>query len=73
MPTFDRNKPAEEITSEVIDDINALIDRLQKLKVKQIILPEPETDFRLSNLIRCYIVAHVRRCLGSKLIKSTIR
>ncbi len=63
MPTFDRNRPSEEITPEVIDDVNALIDRLKKLRVKEIVLPEPGTGFRLSNLIRCYIVAHVRRCL----------
>jgi hypothetical protein len=63
MPIFDRNKPPEKITPEIIDDVNALIDRLGKLKVKEIILPEPGTGFRLSNLIRCYIVAHVRRCL----------
>jgi hypothetical protein len=63
MPLFDRNKRPPEFTPEIMDELNALIDRLQNVKVAQIILPEPPAGLRVPNLIRCYLQAHLRRCL----------
>ena len=63
MPLFDRNKASGEITSEVIDDANAVVERLRALRVTQIVLPEPVTGLRVPNLVRCYLQAHLRRCL----------
>jgi hypothetical protein len=63
MTLFDRNKPSGEITSEVIDDANAVVERLRALRVPQIALPEPGTGLRAPTLVRCYLQAHLRRCL----------
>ena len=63
MDLFDRNKPLGELTSEVIDEANAVVERLRALRVTQIVLPEPATGLRVSNLVRCYLQAHLRRCL----------
>jgi hypothetical protein len=63
MPLFDRNKPSGEITSEVIDDANALVERLRALRVTKIPLSAPDTGLRVPSLVRCYLQAHLRRCL----------
>lgn len=63
MPLFDRNKPSGEITSEIIDEANSVVERLWALRVTQIALPEPVTGLRAPNLVRCYLQAHLRRCL----------
>jgi hypothetical protein len=63
MPLFDRNRPFREITPEVIDEANLLVDRLRARLISDIILPEPSTGLRVPNLVRCYLQAHLRRCL----------
>jgi hypothetical protein len=63
MPLFDRNNPPAEFTGEMIDEINALVERLRAMKTDAIVLAEPATAFRLSNMVRCYVQAHIRRSL----------
>lgn len=63
MATFDREKRPTEISPEIMDEINALVDRLQARKVAEIKLPEPPLGLRVPNLVRCYLQAHLRRCL----------
>jgi hypothetical protein len=46
-----------------MDAINALIERLQSLRVSQIVLPEPPIGLRVPNLVRSYLQAHLRRCM----------
>ena len=60
---FDRNKITPEIPSQAIDMANAVVERLRNRKVPQIVLPEAGTGLRVCNLVRCYLQAHVRRCL----------
>jgi len=63
MPLFDRIKTTPDIPPEVIDGANAIVERLQRRKVTEIILPEPSTGLRVPNRVRCYPQAHIRRCL----------
>jgi hypothetical protein len=63
MPLFDRDKASGEIGSEIIDDANAVVERLRALRVTQIVLPKPDTGLKVPNLVRCYLQAHLRRCL----------
>ncbi len=63
MPLFDRTKTTEHITSEVIDEANAIVERFRQYRLNQIVLPEPGTGLRVPNLVRCYLQAHIRRCL----------
>jgi hypothetical protein len=63
MSLFDRNRSSAELTPEIIDEVNALVGRLEQLKVAEIVLPEPGTDLRAPNLVRSYVQAHLRRCL----------
>jgi hypothetical protein len=55
--------PAHVWPRRRIDQLNALLARLEARKVDRIIVPEPESDFRASNIIRVYCQAHLRRCL----------
>ena len=63
MAVFDRNRTTADIPTEVIDVANAIVDRLQSRKRAEIVLPEPGTGLRVPNRVRCYLQAHVRRCL----------
>jgi hypothetical protein len=63
MPPFDRTKPSDYITSEAIDDANAIVERFRSYRRSRIVLPEPGTGLRVPNLVRCYLQAHIRRCL----------
>jgi hypothetical protein len=63
MPLFDRNKIPPDIPLEVLDGANTIIECLQRRKVVEIVLGEPGTGLRVPNLVRCYLQAHVRRCL----------
>lgn len=46
-----------------IDRLNNVFDRLSARKVNQLTIPEPGSGFRVSNLIRVYLQAHLRRML----------
>jgi hypothetical protein len=63
MPLFDRTHTSAELTAEIIDEVNALVGRLKRLKVSEIVLPEPGTGLRVPNFVRSYLQAHLRRCL----------
>jgi hypothetical protein len=63
MSLFHQNKIPPDMPSELLDFANALVDRLQRRKVAEIVLAEPGTGLRVPNLVRCYLQAHVRRCL----------
>jgi hypothetical protein len=64
MPLIDPKLiPAEVLRRTNVDRLNALYDRLEARKVDKIVIPEPPSGFRPSNLIRVYCQAHLRRCL----------
>jgi hypothetical protein len=52
--------PDEAFTPELIAGVNGVIDRLNALKVESLSVAG---SARTSNLVRCYIQAHIRRCL----------
>jgi hypothetical protein len=61
MPLFDLTVlPAEGLTSDIIEGVNGVVDRLRAMKVDS--LPVAGT-VRTHNLVRCYIQAHIRRCI----------
>jgi len=43
--------------------LNEMLERLAARKVNRIVVPEPGSGFRGSNVIRIYCQAHLRRCL----------
>jgi hypothetical protein len=55
--------PPHVWTRQGIDQLNALLARLEARKVDSITVPELESGFRASNVIRVYCQAHLRRCL----------
>lgn len=64
MPLIDASLvPREVFPRKAIDDLNALYDRVEARKVEKIVLPESQSGFRTSNLIRVYCQANLRRCL----------
>jgi len=63
MAVFDRNRTTADIPTEVIDVANAIVGRLQSRKLAEIVLPVPGTGLRVPNRVRCYLQAHIRRCL----------
>jgi hypothetical protein len=61
MPLFDPHIiPAECGTPEYITGVNALIDRLRETRVPFLFVAGAA---RTANLVRCYIQAHIRRCI----------
>jgi hypothetical protein len=63
MPLFELNKNPSDLPPQIFDVANALIDRLRARRVAEITLPAATTGLRTSNLVRCYLQAHIRRCL----------
>jgi hypothetical protein len=63
--TFNRNDKFEEpeLTPEIVDQVNDLLERLRTFLVPRIVLADPITGSRIPNLVRSYIQAHLRRCL----------
>jgi hypothetical protein len=55
--------PSHVWTRHGIDQLNALLARLEARKVNSIVVPEAESGFRASNVIRVHCQAHLRRCL----------
>ncbi len=55
--------PTDICSRQRINDLNQLLTRLEARKIDRITLQEPETGFRLSNYIRSYCQANLRRCL----------
>lgn len=61
---FDKDKvPKNIISPSGIDRVNMVAVRLRKRLVEKIILQEPDTTFRLSNMVRCCNQAFIQRCL----------
>jgi hypothetical protein len=64
MPLIDAALiPRDVFPRKAIDDLNTLYGRLEARKVEKIVLPEPPSGFRTSNLVRVYCQANLRRCL----------
>ncbi len=61
MPLFDPTIiPAEGLTSDFIEGVNGVVDRLRAMKVDSLSVAGA---VRTHNLVRCYIQAHIRRCI----------
>ena len=61
MPLFDPTIiPAEGLTSDFIEGVNGVVDRLRAMKVDSLSVAG---SVRTHNLVRCYIQAHIRRCI----------
>jgi hypothetical protein len=60
---FDRTKPPDGYESEAIDRLNEIIGRLQQQKRSEIPIVDPTTGSKAQNRVRCYLQAHIRRCL----------
>jgi hypothetical protein len=64
MPLFDRALiPQDVYSSESLDRLDALLKDLQNRLVTKIVVPEPETRFRSSNIGRALSQAFIRRCI----------
>jgi hypothetical protein len=63
-PLFDPARvPPDVVSSEGVRQVNAMIERLRGRLVDRLQIAEPGTGFRLSNMIRSYTQAHLRRSL----------
>jgi len=60
---FDRSNVPEGMSGELLEGLNAVIERFRKLKVDSIRLAGLGSGSWYANLIRMYIQAHVRRVL----------
>jgi hypothetical protein len=56
--------PVEICSRQGIHQLTELLARLRSRKVDYVALPEPESAFRGSNLLRAYSQAYLRRCLS---------
>jgi len=56
--------PASIYSRQGVNDLNELLKRLEARKIDCIDLQDPETGFRVSNYIRVYCQANIRRCLS---------
>lgn len=63
MPLFDRSQAPAECPDELLKGINDVIDRLKARLVDKIIMPLPPYGFRIPNMARGYIQAHLRRLI----------
>jgi hypothetical protein len=54
--------PEKVVSPDGVKQVNDLVARLETRLVDCIELPEPESGFRVSNMIRTYNQAHLRRC-----------
>jgi hypothetical protein len=58
MALFDRNRTFDDdLTPEFVDTTNVVVERLRARLAREITLGEPGSS------VRCYLQAHVRRCL----------
>jgi hypothetical protein len=55
--------PVAVVSAKGVHHVNDIVRRLEARRVDRIRLPEPESGFRVSNMIRTYNQAHLRRCL----------
>ena len=61
---FDPVQIPEHVCSrERVLKLNQMLDRLAARRVSRIVMPERESRFRVSNMVRTYCQAHLRRCL----------
>jgi hypothetical protein len=63
VPLFDKSQASPEVPDDLIEAINGVIDRLRANLVDQITLPDPPYGFRIPNMTRGYIQAHLRRLI----------
>lgn len=67
---FDPAKvPSHVVSARGVAHVNDIIQKLRTRQVKEIVIQEAETRFRVSNMIRAYAQAHLWRCL--ELIESS--
>jgi|SRR6516164_406322 hypothetical protein len=55
--------PAHVCSRERLLRLNQMLERLAGRRVSRIVMQEPESRFRVSNMVRTYCQAHLRRCL----------
>src|SRR5260221_6625471 len=55
--------PAAVVSAKGVQHVNDIVRRLEARRVDRMRLPEPESGFRVSNMIRTYNQAHLRRSL----------
>jgi hypothetical protein len=63
MAEFDPGKTPYGLSPVLVDAANQAVDQLRRRKVAAIAIKEPPAGFRLSNLVRMYTQAYIRRCL----------
>jgi hypothetical protein len=63
MPLFDKSQVPPECPDDLLRGINDVIDRLRARLVDKITLPLPPYGFRIHNMTRGYIQAHLRRLI----------
>jgi hypothetical protein len=63
MSLFDKSQAPPECPDDLLKAINDLIDRLRMRLVDKITLPSPPYGFRIPNMTRGYIQAHLRRLI----------
>lgn len=61
MPLFDKSQATDNTSDQHLDMVNMLIDRMRARLVDKIELPVPPSGFRLPNMVRGYVQAHLRR------------
>jgi hypothetical protein len=64
MPVFDKSQVPPEFPLEIVDAVNAVIERLRGRLVQELVLPERLLGLRVPNLVRGYLQAHLRRILA---------
>jgi hypothetical protein len=63
MPTFDVTKLPYSLDPILVQVANRSVEALRTREVSEIPLAEPPHGFRLSNKVRTFIQANIRRCL----------
>jgi hypothetical protein len=63
-PLFDpATVPAVVVSPAGVAHVNSLIQQLREKRIDQLEIPEQDTRFRVSNMIRAYNQVYLRRCL----------
>jgi hypothetical protein len=63
MAEFDPAKTPYSLSPVLVEAANQAVGQLRARKVSSIVIKEPPTGYRLSNLVRMYTQAYIRRCL----------
>src|SRR5207248_4184476 len=66
MAEFDPAKTPYSLSPVLVEAANQAVGQLRARKISSIVIKEPPTGYRLSNLVRMYTQAYIRRCLRSE-------